>query len=516
MRRYRIAALGLGVLLALLLLLTRFGLYSLRTDTVAVDLGFEASQSARAQAFDEALLSALERGHFNAELRRRLDRPAGTARVQRFWADTCEVRQIDFERFARRQAKRAPGEAPLFSSSSGHRVAGLLQSPASGVDYAGAAAYCRAAGGRLPWAEEWEAMAVGREGRLYAWGDTFTDEPWPYQDSHRNASQPCGTHPAAASPEGVQDLANNVMEWSRGQRLARSLKPRPGAHGAPAVRAGARALYALSAAWLDIDPQTRSHHLGFRCVYEQPPAASLAWGAEPRAVEIPGGEYPLGVPEDLRLARVAVLLPTAQQSKARSLVVRDQAQRIQVSRCEVSRRDYREFMDHPLVRFGLFANEHEPRWQDYTPQNWAQQLEAPDLPVTGVNWWAADAFARWAGGRLPRAEEWQLLAAGADANLYPWGDRYEAGSAATGDQPEPGLHRCGTAARDHSADGVYDLAGNVSEWTLSVTADGGDYAAWVQGGNWLLPGRTTARTVFGRPVPLNHRSESIGFRVVYE
>jgi len=78
------------------------------------------------------------------------------------------------------------------------------------------------------------------------------------------------------------------------------------------------------------------------------------------------------------------------------------------------------------------------------------------------------------------------------------------------------LHPCGTAARDHSADGVYDLAGNVSEWTLSLTAEGGDYAAWVQGGNWLLPGRTTARSVFGRPVPLNHRSESIGFRVVYE
>ena len=133
-----------------------------------------------------------------------------------------------------------------------------------------------------------------------------------------------------------------------------------------------------------------------------------------------------------------------------------------------------------------------------------------------MDWWAADAFARWAGGRLPRVEEWQLLAAGPEANPYPWGDDYQAGDAATGDQPHPGPHPCGATARDRNAGGVRDLAGNVSEWTLSVTAERGGYAAWVQGGNWLLPGKTTARSVFGRPVPLNHRSETIGFRVVYE
>ena len=541
MRRYHIAALGLGVLLLSLLALTRFGWYALRGDTVAVELGFEASHSARAQAFDEALLSALERGHFGDELRHRLDRPAHSATIDRLWADTCEVRQIDFERFARQRGDdEGEGAGALFSSSSGHRIAGLLQSPASGVDYAGAAAYCEAAGGRLPWAEEWEALAVGRAGRLYPWGDAFNGDFWPYQDSHRNASQACGAHPAAATPEGVYDLAGNVMEWSSGRRLAASVsrldgttetpvtidrrnsqqadtvKLRPGAHGAPAVRASGRALYALSAAWLEIAPQTRSHHLGFRCVYEQPPPASLPWGATPKAVEIPAGEYALGVPRDLRLARVAVLLPPAQQRTARSLVGKQHARRVKVARCEVSRRDYRAFLRHPLVRFGLFANEHEPRWQDYTPHNWARQLEQPDLPVSGVNWWAADAFARWAGGRLPRVEEWQLLAAGADANPYPWGDHYEPGIAATGDQPNPGAHPCGATTSDRNANGVLDLAGNLSEWTLSITAEQGDYAAWVQGGNWLLPGPTTARSVFGRPVPLNHRSESIGFRVIYD
>lgn len=524
MKNYGIAAVALAALVALVAAVTRFKQPALSADTVAVELGFTASTTARAAAVDEALLAALERGHVGDELRRRLNRPPGRAQLDGFWADACEVRQIDFERFAARHnsTAAAAGQPPIASSSSGHRIAGLLQSPASGVDFAGAAAYCRAAGGRLPWAEEWEALAAGRGGRLYPWGDAFTAAPWPYQDSHRNAAQPCATHPAAASPEGVHDLANNAMEWSRGSRDAFLWEriPRPAAHGAPAVRAAARALYALAFSRLAIPPQTRSHHLGFRCVYDAPPPAALPWGAVTQAVAIPPGDYPLGTPADLRLARVAALLPANQQRQARQLVAGGAGKtRIRVSRCEVSRRDYRAFLAHPLVKFGLFANEHEPRAQDYTPRDWARQLQAPDLPVTGVDWWAADAFARWAGGRLPRVEEWQLAAAGRAANEYPWGDEYAAGAAATGDRPagQPGGPQvCGTATRDTTAAGVRDLAGNVSEWTRSVTADGGDFAAWVQGGNWLLPGAPTARSVFGRPVPLNHRSPSIGFRVIYD
>ncbi len=531
MKRYGIAALILAVLSLLLLLLTRFGTHVLRSDTLVVQLGLEASESARAQALDESVLAMLERGHFDAELRQRLDRPAHVVQLEGFHADACEVRQIDFERFAnwRRQIMNGGDSATasalnfaggaLYSSSSGHRIAGWLQSPASGVNYAGAAAYCDAAGGRLPWAEEWEALAVGRTGRaarLYPWGDTFSDAPWPYQDAHRNASQACGTHPAAATAAGAHDLASNAMEWSRGQRARRGYELQPGAHGAPAVRANGRALYALAAAWLQIPPETRSHHLGFRCVYARPPQLPLPWDATPRQVAVDAGEYQLGVPADLRLARIAVLLPANQQRTARSLIGTRNTRRLEVSRCEVRREEYQAFLRHPLARLGLFANEHEPRWQDYTPRNWQQQLEQPELPVSGINWWAADAYSRWAGGRLPRLEEWQLLAAGPSANQYPWGDDYQAGDAATGDQPQPGTHPCGTAARDRSAAGVQDLAGNVSEWTLSITAEHGDYAAWVQGGNWLIPGVVAARSVFGRLVPLNHRSESIGFRVVYD
>ena len=513
MNAYKLAAIGLLVLLGLVGWVTRFGAGELQSDTRTIQLGFAAAQTARAKPLDEATLDALERGYFSRELSARLDRPPHRAQLDEFWVDRCEVRQIDFERFVAWREQN--GEAAPRSTSSGHRIAGLLHSPASGVDAADAELYCQSAGGRLPWAEELEALASGRNGRLYPWGDSFDGSFWPYQDSHRNASQPCAIHPRASSPEGVHDLANNVMEWSRGRRDAHPRDRRPGAHGAPPIRARGRALYALSSAWLPIGAHTRSHHLGFRCAYNQPPRAPFAWGARVDAARIAGGDYPLGVPADFPLARVAVLLPQAQHREARRMIgATKRARRLRVGVCEVSRAEYAAFLRHPLAQLGLFANQHEPRGENYTPHNWQSQRQNPTLPVSGVNWWAADAFARWAGGRLPRRDEWQLLAAGKDARDYPWGDEYSPAFAAAG--IEHGVHACATNALDQNADGVFDLAGNVSEWTRSVVAERGDYAAWVQGGNPRLPPQTAARSVFGRLVPLNHQSPSIGFRVVFD
>ena len=545
MKRGIAAAAALAVVTATLAVLTRPLLHSLRADKVTVELGILPAPSARARAVDEHVLRAVESRSFGLELRLRLDRPPRTARLDSFEIDRCEVRQIDFERFSKwyREEERRTRERPEpdpdagsasgtarnvsgrrpaapVSTSTGHRVAGLLGSPATGVDFPGAALYCEAVGGRLPWAEEFEAAAAGREGRLYAWGDEFDPDAWPYLDAYRNASRPCGAYPPSDSPEGVHDLNGNAMEWSAGSLAEPPAARRPAAHGAPAVRSRSRALYALNAAWLRIEPGTRSHHLGFRCAYDAPPPEERPWGgrAAPRT-RIEGGEFPIGLPSGVRLARLALILPDSRLRDARALLAssRSDARRIAIGRCEVSREEYAAFLGDPLVRAGLFANRQEPAGADYVPADWERQIEDPGLPVTGMSWWAADAFARWTGGRLPRVEEWQLTAAGPAARVYPWGNRYDPEAAVTGDLPEPGPRHClPGSGRDESAAGVLHLAGNVSEWTQSIAVEGGNYAMWVQGGNWILPGRETARTSFGRLVPLNHRSRGIGLRVVYD
>jgi formylglycine-generating enzyme required for sulfatase activity len=148
--------------------------------------------------------------------------------------------------------------------------------------------------------------------------------------------------------------------------------------------------------------------------------------------------------------------------------------------------------------------------------NWTKQKDHPEFPVTGITWWSADAFARWSGGRLPTSEEWRAVAAGTEKRLFPWGDSYDPEITATGDDVAGRLAMCDSDTNDTTPNGIRHLGGNVSEWTRSVTIDAGVVAMWVQGGNWILPGEETTRTTFSRKVPINHQSETIGFRVVYD
>lgn len=496
-------------------------LYTFETTSVARDA---EKISAAAERLDRRLLGHLGLFRRVTSFDHVLAGGARQFRAPDLWVDRCEVRQGDFYKFTN-WAKRsdtqaaglaAPGQSSLwryFSVNREHKISGQLTAPANGVTFYDAYAYCRAAGGRLPYGDEWTAAATGAAGRLYPWGDDFDSAPWPYLDPLLNAAQKCGRHPRTDTPAGLHDMGGVVSEWAQN----RDDPLRPTVHGANAFNKPFE-IYALNILHRRAPPNYRSAYVGFRCVYDRPPPKPPWGGAAPQTAKLLGGLRSTGTPPDARVPELLVNLPRERLD----LVARifdgdgqDAARDFRIMRSEVTRRQYALFLNDPLARLGLYADEQEPLTHDYRPRDWEEQQKRPELPVTGVDWWSARAFASWAGGRLPTGSEWTRAASSQGRSIYPWGQAFAPANTVSMEaglnQPQPP----GSRPADTTRQGVKDMGGNVSEWTQSADLTGGRYALIVKGGNYMLPGEETARIDFSNRAPPNYRSPTLGFRVVF-
>ncbi len=188
--------------------------------------------------------------------------------------------------------------------------------------------------------------------------------------------------------------------------------------------------------------------------------------------------------------------------------------------------------------------------QEAVPGFWHEpRLNQARLPVVGVSWYEAVAFCNWrteqvkAGNketgkqvtfRLPSEAEWEYAARGENnPRNFPWGEKFERGRANTAEAGFGGTTPVSHFPAGVSPFGVWDMAGNVFEWTLSkwgsnwqelqfvypYRADDGreevesSGARVMRGGSWFNPYQEALCAYRSRYLA-GSRGSNIGFRVL--
>ncbi|WP_330242560.1 SUMF1/EgtB/PvdO family nonheme iron enzyme [Streptomyces sp. NBC_00525] len=96
-----------------------------------------------------------------------------------------------------------------------------------------------------------------------------------------------------------------------------------------------------------------------------------------------------------------------------------------IDRTTVTNARYREFLED-VGDSDAFDHPDQPLGGSHRPAHWHDpRFNAPGLPVVGIDWYDAHAFAKWAGGALPSEVQWEKAARGVDGRRFPWGDDWD-------------------------------------------------------------------------------------------
>lgn len=168
-----------------------------------------------------------------------------------------------------------------------------------------------------------------------------------------------------------------------------------------------------------------------------------------------------------------------------------------------------------------------PYGVQWSGTEWTYNTNYANLPMCAVTWFGADAYCRWAGGRLPGETEWEYAARGGEQSK---GYTFSGSSKAT----DVAIHYYNKTAQNARVAslkanelGIYDMSGNVAEWCAdkygyysdhtylpgSGSSDG--VAHVIRGGHRNSP-ESDITISFRDCMADSTTSTSVGFRMVKE
>ena len=340
------------------------------------------------------------------------------------------------------------------------------------VTWPDADAYCRWTDKRLPTEAEWEKAARGTDGRLYPWGNDWSQ-------------------PHTTSPYGVQGMIG-PNEWTGDPFQAypgnsyEATEPFFNNPAQKAIRGGyapntGEAIVSIVTNRL---PAATDSLYTFRCVRGEVPV-SLVSSVNfyqpvlpptliPQQVDlsnmvyIPAGEFIMGLDVTTPPQYFESVKNNASPQH------RVYLDYFYIDKYPVTNAEYADFLNalgqsraacvgYDCAFTQLAGVSDYPKIVEYpgTPTTFQVLPSYERLPVRHVSWYGAQAYCTWRGKRLPTEAQWEKAGRGTDGRRYPWGDVWDDRFLPIGSSR---YRAAGSDPIDISPYGAADMLGSYGEW----------------------------------------------------